>query len=117
MSLIYELDIKDSIDRKDIDISVLSEFQLEVLDNYINNKSLIDEKISASLVGWKIDSIAKVELALLRLSLTEILYVEEVPYKVSINEAIEISKQYADDKAPKFINGIMRKCVDELNLY
>ncbi len=116
MSLIYELDIKDSTNLSDIDISTLSDFQISVLDAYIKNKSKIDEMISSSLVGWKIDSIARVELALLRLCLTEAIYVEEVPYKVAINEAIEISKLYADDKAPKFINGIIRKCIDGLDL-
>ncbi len=116
MSLIYELDIKESENKADINIADLSEYQLFVLDEYIKNKDDIDEKISSSLEGWKIESIAKVELAILRLCLLESIYVEEVPFKVAINEAIEISKLYADDKAPKFINGVIRKCIDELEI-
>ncbi len=116
MSLIYELEIKESENKADINIADLSEYQLYVLDKYINNKQDVDQKISSSLEGWKIENIAKVELAILRLCLVESIYVDEVPYKVAINEAIEISKLYADDKAPKFINGVLRKCIDELGV-
>ncbi len=116
MSLIYELEIKESENLADINVSDLSEYQMYVIDEYLKNKKDIDDKIASSLEGWKIESIAKVELAILRLCLLEAIYVEEVPYKVAINEAIEISKLYADDKAPKFINGVIRKCIDDLNI-
>lgn len=115
MSLIYELDIKDSESLGSIDIGDLSEYQLFVLGAYLEHKSLVDQRIKDSLQGWNMESIARVELAILRLCLVEALYVEEVPYKVAINEAIEIAKLYADDKAPKFINGVIRKCVDSLD--
>ncbi|MDO4773172.1 MAG: transcription antitermination factor NusB [Bacillota bacterium] len=116
MSLIYELDIKESENLASLDIGDLSEYQLFVLEIYLEHKSSIDQRIKDSLRGWNMESIAKVELAILRLCLVEALYVEEVPYKVAINEAIEIAKLYADDKAPKFINGVIRKCVDSLDV-
>ncbi len=116
MSLIYELDIKESVNKNDVDISDLSEYQLFVLDRYLENKVSVDEIISSSLKGWKIESIAKVELAILRLCVVEIKYVDDVPYKVAINEAIEVSKLYGDDKTPKFINGVLKKCIQGMNL-
>ncbi len=116
MTLIYQLDIKDSENRSDIDVSDLSEYQLYVLDQYLKNKEIIDKKIENALEGWKMSSIARVELAILRLSLCEIIYVDDVPYKVAINEAIEIAKLYADEKAPSFINGVIKKCLNDIDI-
>lgn len=112
MSLLYELDIKDSSNMADVDISTLSDFQLMVLKTYLDNKIQIDDKISNTLVKWTMSSLARVDLALLRLCITESLYIEEIPYKVAIDEAIEIAKIYGDEKSTKFINGIMRQCLE-----
>lgn len=67
----------------------------------------IDDKISSALSNWKIERLSKVDLALLRLAATEILYIEDVPYKVAVNEAVELAKQYGDDSSPSFINGVL----------
>lgn len=115
MSAIYELDIKDSTNLARVDVSDFSEFQLNVMQAYLDHKEEIDDKIASSLQGWRITTIAKVELAIMRLCLTEAYYMDEVPYKVAINEAIEITKLYADDKAPGFVNGVLRKCVEGLD--
>ena len=71
-----------------------------------DNVSEIDAKISASLKNWTIDRISKVNLAILRLSVSEMSYAD-VPYQVSINEAVELAKKYSDDEAPSFINGVL----------
>ena len=55
----------------------------------------------------------KVDLSILRLAICELVFIEEIPSKVSINEAIELAKLYCDDKAPKFINGILGSVVNE----
>lgn len=67
----------------------------------------IDAKISSALSNWKIERLSKVDLALLRLAATEILYIDDVPYKVAVNEAVELAKQYGDDSSPSFINGVL----------
>ncbi|MCG4471040.1 transcription antitermination factor NusB, partial [Lawsonibacter sp. DFI.6.74] len=64
--------------------------------------------------NWTINRMAKVDLAILRLAICEILYMSEMPTKVSINEAIELAKLYCDDKSPKFINGILGSVVSEI---
>ena len=77
------------------------------------NISEIAEKISNNLKkDWKIERISKINLVLLKLAIYEILYTE-TPYKVAINEAIEISKKYGDDSSPNFINGILASIVKE----
>lgn len=77
------------------------------------NISDIEEKISNNLKkDWKIERISKINLVLLKLAIYEMLYTE-IPYKVAINEAIEISKKYGDDNSPNFINGILASIVKE----
>ena len=76
----------------------------------------IDEKISANAKGWKIDRIAKAELAILRLGIYEAQYDENVPVGVAINEAVELAKAYGDDNGASFVNGILASVVKEKNL-
>lgn len=86
----------------------------EMVKNVELNKSTIDELISKYAKNWTINRMAKVDLAILRLAVCEILYVPNMPTKVSINEAIELAKLYCDDKSPKFINGILGSVVNEI---
>ncbi|MDR2526163.1 MAG: transcription antitermination factor NusB [Oscillospiraceae bacterium] len=67
----------------------------------------IDARISENLRGWKLNRIARVPLALLRLAVCEILYFEDIPAGASINEAVELAKIYGDEEAPRFINGVL----------
>ncbi|WP_293977983.1 transcription antitermination factor NusB [uncultured Clostridium sp.] len=74
-----------------------------------NNKKAIDEAISSNLQNWKIDRISKVNLTILRLAAYEILFDENVPRNVAINEALEITRRYSDEKSVSFINGVLDK--------
>ncbi len=78
------------------------------------NERLISDKIEESLVGWKKERISHVSAALLRLSAYELMFMEDIPVKVSINEAIELSKKYDDDKAYIFVNGVLNKLAETL---
>ncbi|MBQ7432394.1 MAG: transcription antitermination factor NusB [Lachnospiraceae bacterium] len=69
----------------------------------------LDEKIAAVSKGWSIDRMGKVDLSILRVALYEMLYDDEVPVKVAINEAVELAKSYGGDSSPQFINGILAK--------
>ena len=71
----------------------------------------IDAKINEVSEGWKTGRMGKVDLALIRLAVYEMLYDEDVPAKVAINEAVELAKQYGTDNSPAFINGILAKLV------
>ena len=74
-----------------------------------DNLQIIDNEILSNLKGWTIERISKVDLAILRLAIYEIKFDDNIPYKVSINEAVEISKIYGDDKSQSFINGLLAK--------
>ena len=73
----------------------------------------IDERISKCSKGWKLDRIAKAELAILRLAVYEAVYDEDVPVGVAVNEAVELAKEYGTDNGPSFVNGILGNIVNE----
>ncbi len=77
------------------------------------NKEEIEEKISQNLKSdWKIERISKVDVVLLKLAIYEILFTN-TPYKVAINEVIELSKKYSEQNSSNFINGILASIVKE----
>lgn len=67
----------------------------------------IDSMIEQNAIGWRKDRISRVSLSLLRLALCEMLYIEDVPTSVSINEAVELAKIYASREDASFINGVL----------
>ena len=71
----------------------------------------IDRKIDELSVGWKRERMGKVELTIIRLALYEVLYDDDVPAGVAINEAVELAKKYGGDESPAFVNGILGKLV------
>ena len=73
----------------------------------------IDAIISECAVGWKLDRISGVSLAIMRLSIYEMVFATDVPVNVSLNEAIELAKKFDEDSAPSFINGILNKVAKE----
>ena len=73
----------------------------------IENISEIDEAISKQAKNWKFDQIAKVDLAVLRLALYELLFRDDIPPIVSINEAIDLGKTFSNLESKRFINGIL----------
>ena len=75
------------------------------------NKEVILEKISSNLkVDWKIERLSKIDLSLLKLAIYEMLY-KKIPFKVAINEVIELAKKYGEDNSASFINGILASIV------
>ena len=71
----------------------------------------IDAKINEVSEGWKTGRMGKVDLTLIRLAVYEMLYEEDVPAKVAINEAVELAKQFGTDNSPSFVNGVLAKLV------
>lgn len=98
-------DKKDNLDLEYIKLA---------LEGIKSNKETIDNKISNQLVNWKLNRISKVNLAILEVAVYEMLFKEDIPEKVSINEAIELCKKYSDDKSVAFINGVLDKTYKSL---
>lgn len=123
MKLFYQMDIND-------------EFTMEVLNKYLENEkfnsndieyfkdafdkitenlNFIDENIEKHSSGWAINRISKVDLSLLRIAIYEILFRNDIPLQVSINEALEISKKFSSEESYKFVNGLLGSLVREKN--
>jgi transcription antitermination factor NusB len=82
------------------------------ISSFLDNKDLIDSEISQVLSDkWTVKRLAKIDLALIRTAITEIKYLD-IPYKVAINEALELAKKYSDEKSSSFINGILKDYVN-----
>lgn len=115
MKLLYERQFLGKEQKESIDM-LEQEFQLtdndkmyvdDVLNGTKNHEDEIDEFISRYAKGWSIKRIAKVDLSILRLALYEIIYRDDIPPEVSINEAVELAKKYGNEKSGSFINGIL----------
>lgn len=115
MKFLYQMDVN-----KDYSISEIDKFLeygeyndeeyeyiKEVTEFVIENTEDIDNKIVKFAQGWKINRFAKVDLAILRIAIYEILNRDDIPKEVSINEALEISKKYSSSESGKFLNGIL----------
>ncbi|EIS8277631.1 transcription antitermination factor NusB [Listeria monocytogenes] len=89
------------------------DYMEKLVEGVMANKSEIDAIIEPNLDNWRIDRLSKVDLSLLRLSVYEIKYLDDVPNRVSLNESIEIAKIYSDEKSSKFINGVLANIAPE----
>ena len=69
----------------------------------------IDESLKTKLENWSLDRLPKIERTVLRLAVYELLFMQDAPSKVIMNEAIELCKTFGDDKSSKFVNGVLSK--------
>ena len=123
--LVYEIEVQKESEEE--------QFEIFIENNEITKESVIDylkdikEGIKAnideinSLItnnlkdNWSLNRISKINLSLIKLAIYEMVY-KGLPYKVAINEVVELAKKYADESAPVFINGILASVVKEKNL-
>ncbi len=100
-----EFSLDDNPDIEDKDVNYITDKTNKIISLIAD----IDDIICNVSSGWKLDRIGKAELAILRLAIYEMKYDEDVPYKVAINEAVELSKIYCNEEAKSFINGVLAK--------
>lgn len=115
-SLFSDTDIDELADNAgDARDEFICDYAIECAKGVREHSDVIDGKISDNLKsGWKITRISKVSLAILRLAVYEMLYVDDVPVSVSINEAVELSKKYTVGEDSSFINGVLGAVAKEL---
>lgn len=123
--LLYSSEIQKEVEEEQIEIfleanNINSEEEIKYIkdsffgikENIEEIKELIEKNLKEK---WTIERISKIDIAILKLAIYEILY-SKVPYKVAINEAIELAKKYGDDTSKSFINGILASIVKEKNI-
>lgn len=123
MKILYQMEIQNENSDKLINTFINEngifgedeDFIRGLIYGVLEKKQFIDNLIESNLRGWKIDRIAKVDLAILRISVYEIMAREDIPINVSINEAIELAKKYSNTDSAAFINGILGKIYNTIN--
>ncbi|MCK8817511.1 transcription antitermination factor NusB [Natroniella sulfidigena] len=99
-------------EQPELDLS--SGFLVELIQGVVENLEQIDHVITQNAVDWKIERMGKVDKSIIRLAVYEILYQDEIPVAVSINEAVELAKSFSDQQSSKFVNGVLGNIADAL---
>ena len=111
----YEETIENFIEDYEMDLNTIDvEYIKNVVKIVNDNVEAIDERVIQSLVNWKLDRVSKVNLTILRLAVGEMMFIEDVPGSVAINEAVELTKKYSDEKSCSFVNGVLDKVLKSL---
>ena len=123
--LIYEIEVQKGsssdtlelfFESNNIKIEEVQDYLKEIKEGIEEHKEEIDELVSHNLKkNWSLNRISKINLSLIKIAIFEMLYLN-LPYKVAINEVVELAKKYADDQSPVFINGILASVVKEKKL-
>ena len=123
--LVYELEVQKENSEEQFEIfiqnnEITEDDVIKYLKNISNgvfeNNNEFDELIKTNLKdNWSLNRISKINISLIKLAIYEMLY-NKLPYKIAINEVVELAKKYADESAPVFINGILASIVKEKNL-
>lgn len=122
MQVLFQMSLMNDFSRESLDLFIGNnkftvaerEYIVDAYEHITDKMELIDEHIENHLQGWKIDRIAKVDLNALRIAIYEILYRDDIPVEVAINEAIEIVKKYSNEESFKFVNGVLGSFIKEI---
>ena len=117
MKLLYQLEIQKSDRSEQIETALHDENLTDsdrkyirgIIDGVSERVALLDRVIEKYAMGWKINRLSKVDLSILRIGIYEILYREDIPFSVSVNEAVELAKKYSNEDAGAFVNGLLAK--------
>ena len=123
--LVYEIEVQKETENEQFEIFLenneitnenVIEYLKDIKEGINNNIDEINSLITNNLKdNWSLNRISKINLSLIKLAIYEMVY-KGLPYKVAINEVVELAKKYADESAPVFINGILASVVKEKNL-
>jgi len=117
VKVLFQMETKELIEASDAKRFILEaneqdQFMDELVEGVKNNQDAIDEAIRPHLKQWTLERLTKIDRILLRLAVYELLYTD-VPDKVAVNEAVNLSKEYGDDDSYKFINGILSEVIKQ----
>ena len=119
--LLFEKGIKSDETAEEIFLRARDVRELECDDyvkkvffGYVENAAMLDKVIDGCLIGWKKERVSFVSRAIIRLAAYELAFMDDIPAKVSINEAIELSKKYDDEKTYSFVTGVLNAVAEVL---
>ena len=88
-------------------------YSLEILTRFYEERQAVDQVLTNALVGWQLDRLARVDRDILRIAVTEMMYLG-LRLEYAINEAVELAKRYSDEEGYKFINGVLRRVTEQI---
>jgi N utilization substance protein B len=97
------------------DVNKTKEFVLELVNGVADNKLAIDELLVDYLQNWNLDRLSKVDRQILRLAVYEMVFRDDVPGKVAVNEAVDLAKHFGMPESGKFVNGVLGKLIGDLD--
>ncbi|WP_145045305.1 MULTISPECIES: transcription antitermination factor NusB [Paenibacillus] len=97
------------------DADTMRTYVTDIVQGTWNQKEAIDGLLVDYLKGWQISRLSRVDRQILRLATFEMVFREDVPAKVAVNEAIELSKHFGTDESGKFVNGVLGRMIQEVN--
>ena len=98
----------------EVEMVSVPEYLNLLVNGVIENQTTIDAEVKKYLENWSMERLAKTDVVIMRIAIFEMLYVPDVPAKVALNEALEITKLYSDEKSRKFVNGVLANIVNNL---
>lgn len=104
--------IEEVLKRRTYTVAI-AEFARRIVNEVFLHVDEIDRRLTKIIKNWKFSRLAAIDRAILRLGACELLYFKDVPFRVSINESIEIAKKYGDLDSSKFVNGVLDGLVKE----
>jgi len=115
MQTLYEWDFRPKTDVAEIKKRNIENYHEDIDDDYIQKMienviskiKEIDEQITSAAPEWPLEQIAGIDKTILRIAICEILYRDDIPPKVAINEAVELGKTFGGENSSKFINGVL----------
>ena len=124
LKALYRMDICGGASNEDLSLFFESfpadpssrRFAIKLVDGVAGELPALDKQIAETLEHWSINRLSRVDHNVLRLALYELLRVEDVPARVSIDEAIELAKCYGDQDSGRFVNGVLDEIAGRLNL-
>lgn len=88
-------------------------YALQIVSLLNENRAQVDQLLEQSLVDWQLTRLARIDRDILRIAVTEILFLD-IPDRVAINEAVELAKRYSSDEGHRFINGVLRRVTNQV---
>lgn len=113
-SVIEEVMADNEVSDKTSD-ETTNEFARKLLLGVVEHQAAIDDLLTKFLTGWQVDRLSRVDRQILRLACFEMVFANDAPPKVAVNEAIELAKHFGTEESGKFVNGVLAKLLQNLD--
>jgi N utilization substance protein B len=124
LKALYQIDIRGGASREDLALLFESfqaderarKFALHLIEGVQRERAALDQHLAGVLEHWSIGRLSRVDHNILRIALYELLWMKDIPVRVTIDEAIELAKRYGDQESGRFVNGVLDELAERLQL-